>query len=90
MTPIKAFKSLLLIHCTFLLVKISPSQDNVDKLNSYFKWILEETVDMIQKYSHKESKKRTDSIDKKEGFFEKSVKSLRALSPGFPSNPKIN
>lgn len=25
LTPIKAFKSLLLIHCTFLLVKIPPN-----------------------------------------------------------------
>lgn len=45
---------------------------------------------MIQKYSDKENKKRTSSIDKKGGFFSKSAKSLRGLSPALTSNNKIH
>lgn len=45
---------------------------------------------MIHKYSDKENKKRNSSIDKKEGFFSKSAKSIRGLSPGLPSNSKVN
>ena len=47
LTPIRVFKSLLLIHCCFLLIKTAPNDSNTDRFNDFFKWVLGEVDKLI-------------------------------------------